>query len=224
MSAPNQRPDVAGLVSAARPRLVRPGLLPADPRLERYLVHPGAVTALELDAGDKITVVDVEGRQRGELTMLAGGAEDYRAAGTSADGAATVLRALAGAGPAVTGAGQAASGAGPAVGSGADAIAALAARGLDPVTARAVRLFGEWSPAGASACFTAQRPVTCIVAAPCALMPVDADNPPSDLLIEVQRTQPRQRRQPNLPPPLADLVLDLRIDSSTARAFEVEAG
>jgi aminomethyltransferase len=184
-------------MSAGRPRLVRPGLLPADPQLERYLVHPAAVTALELEAGD---------------------AEDYRAVGASADGAATVLRALALAGPAVVGV------AGPAVVGGAGAIRALAARGLDPAAATAVSLFGEWSPAGASACFTAQRPVTCIVAAPGALMRVDADNPPSDLLIEVRRAQPRQRREPALPPPLADPVLDLRVDSSTALAYEVEAG
>ena len=80
--------------STARPRLVLPGLIPADPRLERYRVHPGAVTAVELDAGDEITVIDADGRQRGELTVLARGAEDYRALGTSADAAATVLRAL----------------------------------------------------------------------------------------------------------------------------------
>ena len=34
-------------VSAERPRLILPGLLPADPWLERYRVHPGAVTAFE---------------------------------------------------------------------------------------------------------------------------------------------------------------------------------
>ena len=39
------RGDLAVTVSAERPRLVLPGLIPADPRLERYRVHPGAVTA-----------------------------------------------------------------------------------------------------------------------------------------------------------------------------------
>src|SRR5205807_421502 len=83
-----------------RPRLVLPGLIPADPRLERYRVHPGAVTAVELGAGDELTIIDAEGRQRGELTVLARGpgdhgTEDYRALGTSPDAQATVLRALA---------------------------------------------------------------------------------------------------------------------------------
>src|SRR6516164_10871780 len=85
-------------LSAERPRLILPGLLPADPAVERHRVHPGAVTAIELDPGDVVTVTDTEGRQRGELTVLAGGREDYGALGTAADTAATVLRTLAGPG------------------------------------------------------------------------------------------------------------------------------
>jgi aminomethyltransferase len=166
-------------------------------------VHPGAVTAVELDAGDEITVIDPEGRQRGELTVLAQGAEDYRALGTSADGAATVLRSLAGS---------------------PDVIGELSERGLDPAAARAVALFGEWSPAGASACFAAGQPVTAIVGAPGGLMSVDQHNPPSDLVIEIRRRRPKELREPQLPPPLADPVVDLRVDSATALAYEVEAG
>jgi aminomethyltransferase len=190
-------------LGAERPRLILPGLIPADPGLERYRVHPGAVTAVELDAGDEIIVIDAEGRQRGELTVLARGTEDYRALGTSADGAATVLRALAGS---------------------PDVIGELSERGLDPAAARAVALFGEWSPAGASACFAADQPVTAIVGAPGGPMSVDQHNPPSDLLIEIRRMRPREPGEPRLPPPLADPVLDLRVDSATALAYEVEAG
>ena len=205
-----------------RPRLVLPGLIPADPRLERYLVHPGAVTAVELDAGDEITVIDTEGRQRGELTVLARGAEDYTALGTSADAAATVVRALASHPWARTD--SAVAGPETAMITGPEVIAALAERGLDPAAARAVGLFGEWSPAGQAAAFTAQQSATCIVAAPGGLMAVGEDNPPSDLVVEVRRARPRSPREPVLPPPLADLVLDLRVDSSTALAYQVEAG
>src|SRR5215471_21030123 len=139
-------------VSAERPRLILPGLLPADPALERYRVHPGAVTAVELDPGDVLTVIDEEGRQRGELTVLAGGGEDYRALGTEPDTAATVLRAMAGldglgvAGPELAGAGA--------------VTGSLAERGLDPSQARAAALFGEWSPAGTRAEFAARRHLT----------------------------------------------------------------
>ncbi len=156
--------------SAERPRLIVPGLLPADPALERYRVHPGAVTAVELGPGDVLTVIDEEGRQRGELTVLAGGAEDYRALGTEADAAATVLRAMAAS--AVT--------------------RLLAERGLDPGQARAVGLFGEWSPAGTRAEFAAGRHLVAVVAAPGGPMSVAADNPPSDLVLEVRRVSPRR--------------------------------
>ncbi|MGH3174312.1 MAG: DUF1989 domain-containing protein, partial [Streptosporangiaceae bacterium] len=190
-------------VSAERPRLLVPGLLPADPALERYRVHPGAVTAVELDPGDVLTVIDEEGRQRGELTVLAGGAEDYRALGTEADTAATVLRTM-----------TARSG----------VIGSLAGRGLDPGQARAVALFGEWSPAGTRAEFTARRSLTAVVAAPGGPMSVAADNPPSDLVLEVRRVSPRRPEQRSLPPPLADPLLDLRVDTATARSYEVKAG
>jgi aminomethyltransferase len=214
------------LTPAGRPRLILPGLLPADARLERYRVHPGAVTAVELDEGDEVTIIDCDGRQGGELTALARGGDGFADLGASADGAATVLRAMAdgrlahgngGADGAVT-EGQ------PGSFAAADVVRILAARGLDPAAARAVRLFGEWSPAGASAAFQAQHPVTCIVGAPGGLMQVDADNPPSDLIIEVRRGRPRAPGEPTLPPPLADPVLDLRVDAATAMAYEVKAG
>src|SRR5260370_40370307 len=94
-----QRPGAGGQAPPGRPRLILPGLPPADPRLERYRVHPGAVTAVELGAGDEIAIIDAEGRQRGELTVLARGGEGFGELGTSADGAATVLRAMAAPGP-----------------------------------------------------------------------------------------------------------------------------
>ena len=214
-------------LSAERPRLILPGLLPADPSLERHRVRPGAVTAVELDPGDVLTVTDTEGRQRGELTVLTDGREDFGALGTAPDTAATVLRALARPGePGPPGA------PGPSGRDGdrlpeaeaAAVIGPLAARGLDPEQARAVGLFGEWSHAGTQAEFTAQQRLTCVVAAPDGLMGVDEHNPPSDLVIEVRRTAPRQPREPRLPPPLADPVLDLRVDTATARSYEVEAG
>src|SRR2546427_558982 len=193
-------------VSIERPRLLLPGLLPADPALERYRVHPGAVTAVELDPGDVLTVIDEEGRQRGELTVLAGGAEDYRALGTEADTAASVLRSMAR--PGRTSA----------------VVRPLAERGLDPGRAQAVALFGEWSPAGTRAEFTAGRHLVAVVAAPGGPMSVAPDTPPSDLVLEVRRVSPRQREQRPRPPPLADPLLDLRVDIATVRSYEVKAG
>ena len=151
VSAERQAPADPGQVPADRPRLLLPGLPPTDPRLERYRVHPGAVTAVELDTGDEITIIDAEGRQRGELTVLARGGEGFAEMGASADGAATVLRGMAEAdagGEASAAAAQDAAWA-PGRVTTSEVVGILAARGLDPSAARAAILFGEWSPAGA---------------------------------------------------------------------------
>src|SRR5262249_8160884 len=160
VAAERQAPGDSGQVPAGRPRLLLPGLPPADPRLERYRVHPGAVTAVELDAGDEITVIDAEGRQRGELTVLARGGEGFAEMGASADGAATVLRGMAeahagGEASAAAAGGEASAAAAldatwaPGRVTTSEVVGILAARGLDPSAARAAILFGEWSPAGA---------------------------------------------------------------------------
>ena len=71
--------------------------------------------------------------------------------------------------------------------------------------------------------FRAERPVTIVVAAPAGRI-VDGAPPPSELLVEVRRATPRSYEQQELPPPLAEPRLDVRIDAATALAYEVRAG
>ncbi len=185
--------------------LVR-GLLAEDPFLETYLVRPGGATVLALGPDERLTVVDKDGGQVAEVTVLDSGSRDDAAAlGATADAPATVIR---------------------------EALRArdgsllwqeLAARGLDPAEATAVRLFGEWSPPGSSQAFRADRAVTVVVAAPGGRI-VDGAPPPSELLVEVRRSEPRRYEQDELPPPLAEPRLDFRVDAATALAYEVRAG
>lgn len=187
-------------ISIERPRLLLPGLLPREPGLETYWVRPAAVTAVRLGAGDRITVVDRQGRQPAELTVL-----PERALGATTDAPATVIRSLPADSP---------------------VLAALVEHGADPSAARAALLFGEWSPAGSREVFTAECDAVVVVAAPAPPMPVDAEaaNPPSDLLVEVRRAAPRPSPGVVLPEPLAEPVLDMRIDAATAQSYEVKAG
>ncbi len=187
------------------PALIR-GLLPEDPFLETYLVRPGGATVFSLAPDERVTVVDKDGGQVAELTVLdASGRDDTAALGASADGPATVVReALADR-------------------NGSLLVGELAARGLDPAEASAVRLFGEWSPPGSSQAFRADRAVTVVVAAPGGRI-VDGAPPPSELIVEVRRTEPRAYEQYELPPPLAEPRLDVRVDAATALAYEVRAG
>ena len=58
----------------SRPPLLTPGLKPPDPGFESWWVRPGALTAVELHGGDRVTVIDPDGGQPAELTATDPGA------------------------------------------------------------------------------------------------------------------------------------------------------
>ncbi len=191
---------------AVRPELVQPGLKPVDRSLETHWVRPGAATAVRLEPGDELTVVNRDGGQVGELTVLdSEGGEDAAAIGAGADAAATVLRGLLGNGAALGFLGE------------------LHREGLVPDDARAVRLFDNETPRGTARSFPAERASVAIVAAPGSRV-VEGEWPPSPLLVEVRRAIPRELAEVELPPPLAEPRLDFRIDRATAAGYEVEQG
>src|SRR6266516_1328822 len=180
------------VVAAERPRLILPGLAPIEPGVERYWVKGGGATVVALEGGDELTVIDLEGRQPAELTwVLPDGGEGAAAMGVRADAPAAGLATLVREG-------------------GEDAhqvLAALAARGLGPEGARALRVFG-------------------VVAAPGGSMRIDDPdpNPPSDLRVVVRRARPRSKEEAGLPPPLAAPLLDFQVDRASALSYEVKAG
>ena len=57
---------------SGRPRLLVPGLVPRDPGRETYRVRPGGTTTVSLRPDDRLTVRDLHGGQRAEVTGLAG--------------------------------------------------------------------------------------------------------------------------------------------------------
>jgi aminomethyltransferase len=63
-------------LSATRPRLLVPGLLPRDPARETYRVRAGGKTTVELSPDDRLIVRDLDGGQRAELTVAG---DDYGA-------------------------------------------------------------------------------------------------------------------------------------------------
>ncbi|MEP6972882.1 MAG: DUF1989 domain-containing protein [Actinomycetota bacterium] len=195
-------------IQTGRSKLLLPGLLPPDPYLERYRVRPGGVTVIALQPDDRFTVIDSDGGQQAEMTALSpDGIDAADAIGASADAPATVLRGLIA---------SAADGA-------QEVLADLAGRGLNPSEANAALLFGEWSVPGSSQSFLAVRPIVVAVAAPAGRI-VDGAPPPSDLVVEVRRSVARTHEEVELPPPLVNPRVDLRIDRSTASSYEVKAG
>lgn len=189
-----------------------PGAVAPGPGVQTYWVRPGGVTGVRLEPGDTLSVVDRRGRQEAELTVLRpDGTCDGAPLGIDLDAPATTLRGLADA--AVRGALD-------------PLLAVLLAAGAPVDALRATLLFGRWSVPGARESLVCTAAATALVAAPARPMRVDdaAANPPSDLLLEVRRAAPRPLLEQVLPEPLAEPLLDLRIDASTARSYPVAAG
>jgi aminomethyltransferase len=178
---------------------------------ERHRVRPAGVVAVRVRPGDRLDIVDRHGRQRAEVTVLAanpGAVVDLRP-----DAPATVLRGLA-------------AGADEAGYAAARILDLLASHGMDPETAMAACLFDRTTRPGSRGSFAVDETAIMLVAAPAEPMrPDDPEpDPPSELLIEIRRLDPAVPAEHELPPPLAEPVVDVRIDAATALAYEVRAG
>jgi aminomethyltransferase len=177
--------------------------------VERYRVPGGAASVIAIVAGDRITVIDVEGRQACEvLAADAKGRVDPGLIGGKSAGSADGLRAI--------------------LASGSESARALLSglkrRGIDAGDAKAVRLFGGDSTAGAKAEFTAQGAGVLVVAAPGAAMTPDAHDTATPIEVRIARAAPRSEEFALLPDPLADALLDFEIPRASARAYEVKEG
>jgi aminomethyltransferase len=180
-------------VQATPPSLIS-GLRPLDRSFESWWVRPGSATAIELHAGDRVTIRDPDGGQPAEVTVVP------EALGLRMDAPATVLR---GADDGLRG--------------------ALRLRGVRPDEAMAAVLFGPDSPPGASESFDVDRDCVLAVAAPGGRL-IDGDPPASALVIEIKRHMPRKPSEVALPEQLAEPRLDFRVDRASALAYEVKEG
>ena len=176
--------------------------------IERFRVAPGSVTALTVAGGDRFEIIDRHGRQPAELTVVS--ADPRAVAEAVPDAPASVLRRLV---------------AGPDE----DGYAAhriLALLNGDQCDTRAIRLFDSTSPPGARHAFSVDADAVVLVAAPASPMDLgsDAPNPPSELLLEVRRGRPRPTTEYEPPAPLAEPLWDMRIDASTASAYQIRPG
>lgn len=176
------------------------------PAQERHTVAGGGALLLPLAQGDRVTVINAEGGQRAELLAV-----DMQGRpgllGPASDEPHGLRRALS---------------------SGEDSLTRLArgiaARGIDLSKARAITLFGATSPAGDRAEFTAQGAGWLIACAPGDPMDPETGDTASPLTLLIDRASPRAKQGFDLPDPLADPILDIRVKSATAQAYLVRAG
>jgi aminomethyltransferase len=122
-------------ISATPPSLID-GLRPVDRSFESWWVRPGAATAIELHAGDRVTIIDPDGGQPAEVTVVPEVIPQ--------DAPATVVRNL----------------------PDGDIVRSLASRGVRPEDARAAVLFGPDSRPGATEAFALEDDALLVVGAP----------------------------------------------------------
>lgn len=191
-------------------RLLEPGLNVLPPNTERYMIKGGGSLSIPLYSGDEIELVSPEGLQPAEIVVFdAQGKSDPNMIGAQANGQAEGLKRIVNSGNA-------------------DAVVLrdfLEYNKLDLNQASGVAVFTEQSPAGDSIRYTAQENLTSIVAVPAEDMRADTQETPTDIVAFVYR-QPGEEPEKivRVPDPLADPLLDQRIQARTAFAYEVKAG
>ncbi|MCD7038571.1 aminomethyltransferase family protein [Pseudomonas sp. MAFF 311096] len=176
-----------------------PGLFARAPNLERYRVAAGGVTLVDLQPGDGLHVIDVEGRQTCTLLALdAGGRSALASWGLNASTACRVPGRI----------GQ-----------------ALQRRGIDAqALPLAASLWDADSPPGHSRQFVAEDALLVIVAAPAEATAVDRQYRPSELRLIVTRTNPSTLLVPALPEPLGDVLDEFTLRAGTAHSYTVAKG
>ncbi|MCI0430462.1 MAG: aminomethyltransferase family protein [Rhodospirillales bacterium] len=192
-----------------RPRLLEPGLPTLPPGVERYRVGGGGAVVVAVSAGDTLTIVDKEGRQRAELAVFApDGRPDPGAIGAKATGpAAGISRLLSGDDE-----------------DAAMMAAALARRGLPGRIERAIALFEHDSAPGEEVRLAAERDGIVILHAVGGPMVPEEQTPATDLILFIRRARLPERSEPVLPPPLAEPRHEFRIERASALAYEIAEG
>ena len=197
------------VVPVFQPKGYAPGLPFLGSGMERYTVRGGGVTAIALAPGDRIEVIDPQGLQRCEVAVFDGdGKDDVGALGATATGPAAALTTILASDREDARA----------------VVRRLEQRAIKLRDTQALHLFDNESAPGESATFTAEKNAVCLLAAPGQDMGPDQQTPPTDLVALVKRATIRPEGEVELPTPLADPRLEMRIDRATAQTYEVKAG
>jgi aminomethyltransferase len=176
---------------------------------ERHVVTGGGATLLQVRAGDRLVLVNDEGGQPVELVAaLPDGRIDAAIVGHSGGSGVEGLKAM--------------------LASGEPSLErmrrGLERRGIDLVRAGGLRFFGTETRAGEKVELVAGAEGWVVVAAPGLPMAPDSQETATPITVLVTRANPRLMAQHDLPDPLADPVLDLRVKSATAESYFVKAG
>jgi aminomethyltransferase len=191
-----------------RERALWPGWSASSPGIERYRVPGGGAITVAIEAGDRLSLIDVEGAQTCLLTTFD---PNWKAApeifGTKPNRKTDDLDTWL---------------------SQSDSNTAFASRlknlGVDFGGLVYCSFFGPDSGAGEQIDLVASGSGVVVAIAPGGPMQVEKQNPPTEIEIRILRSKPQEERDPVLPEPLADPLQDFRINRATASSYEVKAG
>lgn len=189
--------------------ILRPGTFTLPDDVERYVVAPGGSVIMEVEGGDIITVIDLEGLQPCELiTAASNGRMDASVLNHKPDGPATGFQSI------LEGGDDSAK----------RAHQSLKRRNIRVEKAQAIKIFGADSKAGDRAEFKVGAMGFLIACAPGKPMDAELQDTTTPIELFIKRTKIRKPGDYPLPEPLADPILDLRIHCATAESFTVKKG
>ena len=196
--------DVSSIV-----RLREPGIGQDWIGRERYVVRGGALIAVPVMAGDRIEIIDPEGRQSVHLFGFDSGSGNVTSdLGVRTNVSGSELTEL--------------------LKSGSEGAAKIRGKleqfSIDLATSKVAELLDGDTPAGSSAKLISAKEMIVLIGAPGSPMIVDQQNPVTDLIVYIDRADPGFQQHNELPDPLSDEAQSIRIDAATAHAYEVKAG
>jgi aminomethyltransferase len=172
---------------------------------ETYQIHGGEALSIDLQSGDHVEIIDVEGDQK--CTVLAFDANgscaidslnwkstpNSRQSSLSFDDCSDMLKAI------------------------------LKSNSIDTGAADAADLFDDLSSADSRQDFQVDKDTLCVFDAKGGAMAVDQQSTPTEILINVTRANPIAKVD-RLPEPLAEPVQDFRVAHSSAKSYTVKVG
>ena len=172
---------------------------------ETYQIHGGEAVSINLQSGDQVEVVDVEGDQK--CSVLAFGVNGTCVINSlnwkskpnsiqsqlSFDDCSSMLNSI------------------------------LELNKIDTNTAKIANLFANLNKAESKQNFAVEQDTLCVFDAKGGPMVVDQQSTPTEILINVTRINPKNKED-CLPEPLAEVVQDFRIPHSSAKSYTVKAG
>lgn len=200
----------AGGTSFQRSGVRVPGLPVLPDNVERFPIPGGGSRAMEVEAGDVISVIDVSGLQPVELVHYTpDGQSDAGVLGQAGKGNAAGIRQTLASDPTT----------------GRRVSAALAKAGFSLEVADSMDLFSGDSLPGEQRSVTVSASGLVLIAAPGEPMDPGEQNAPTEVVVFIERIHHRTASEKLAPPaPLADPVLDENIQPGNAIAYEVKAG